>query len=235
MAVTGVNPDGSERARVDQLPRQAQLAHWPTTTVEDAHASARHGYMDDGRDRAAARPQKAALTGHPGTTLLDAARMAGWPSPCVPNGGRSVPPETMDATGKTPDGKKHAASLEHAVKFAGWPTPMAGTPAQAGYNEAGNTDSSRRTAALCGAEYAGAGIQESPAWTGGPARLTCSGALVTGSSAATASGGQLNPAHSRWLMGLPPVWDACGVTAMPSSRPSRRRSSTPTSRKKRSP
>ncbi len=27
----------------------------------------------------------------------------------------------------------------------GWPTPMAGTPAQKGYNAAGNTDSSRRT------------------------------------------------------------------------------------------
>ncbi len=30
----------------------------------------------------------------------------------------------------------------------GWPTPMAGTPAQKGYNEAGNTDASRRTVAL---------------------------------------------------------------------------------------
>ena len=29
-----------------------------------------------------------------------------------------------------------------------WPTPMTGTPAQKGYNEAGNTDSSRKTVAL---------------------------------------------------------------------------------------
>jgi hypothetical protein len=33
-----------------------------------------------------------------------------------------VDPATMDASGRTLDGKKHTASLEHAVKFAGWPT-----------------------------------------------------------------------------------------------------------------
>jgi hypothetical protein len=32
--------------------------------------------------------------------------------------------------------------------FIGWPTPMAGTPAQHGYNAAGNTDSSRKTVAV---------------------------------------------------------------------------------------
>ena len=41
-----------------------------------------------------------------------------------------------------------------------------------------------------------------------------SGPMLTGCPVATTSGGQLNPAHSRWLMGLPPEWDACGVTAM---------------------
>jgi hypothetical protein len=33
--------------------------------------------------------------------------------------------------------------------LASWPTPMAGTPAQKGYNEAGNNDSSRKTVDLC--------------------------------------------------------------------------------------
>jgi len=49
----------------------------------------------------------------------------GWPSPNTPSGGRSVSVEKMDATGRTADGKKHTASLEHAVKFAGWTTPQA--------------------------------------------------------------------------------------------------------------
>ena len=35
MATTAMNPDGTTRNRVDQLPRQAQLAGWPTPTVTD--------------------------------------------------------------------------------------------------------------------------------------------------------------------------------------------------------
>ena len=35
MATKGVNPDGSIRKRLDQLPRQAQLVGWPTTQARD--------------------------------------------------------------------------------------------------------------------------------------------------------------------------------------------------------
>ncbi|WP_436836441.1 hypothetical protein [Pantoea agglomerans] len=55
-----------------------------------------------------------------------------------------------------------------------------------------------------------------------PVRITVSGQMLTGSDAAMGNSGQLNPAHSRWLMGFPPEWDDCAVMVTRSSRRSRR-------------
>jgi hypothetical protein len=49
-------------------------------------------------------------------------------------------------------------------------------------------------------------------------QLADSGQTATGGMGATASTGQLNPAYSRWLIGLPPEWCDCAVMAMQSAR-----------------
>lgn len=111
-------------------------------------------------------------------------------------------------------GPEMAVTRERLGILAGWPTPMAGTPAQNG-----NNDSSRKTVDPCSPPH-------------GPARLTAHGQLLTGSSVETVSGGQLAPEHSRWLMALPSVWDDCAVTAMQSLRKSPKSSSRRTSTSK---
>ena len=147
------------------------------------------------------------------------------------------------------DGKEQAnvplnALLGRVAWLAGWPTPMAGTPAQNGNNAAGNNDSSRRTVALSGwptptvGNAMGSQSCEGMSSTGkmpdgrkvavalphvasmadGPARYTASGELLTGCSAGMESGGQLRPAHSRWLMGYPRAWDECAPLSLPKSK-----------------
>ena len=92
--------------------------------------------------------------------------------------------------------------LSHCVMLAGYPTPLTVPSSEASH---GQLSGSYRKA-----------MEGATPDLFAPARLTVSGTMLIGSDAAIGNGGPLNPAHPRWLMGLPPAWDDCAVTAMQS-------------------
>jgi len=103
------------------------------------------------------------------------------------------------------DGADRVDQLPRQAYLCGWPTPLASNTNGGMANRGMRMDGRDR----------GPGLHDL-AKIVGPARLTDCGQLLTGSSAEMPSGAQLNPAHSRWLMGLPAEWDACAPTETPS-------------------
>lgn len=99
----------------------------------------------------------------------------------------------------TPSGRCRSRLVPRALSIhesacTGWRTPMA-------------TDGSKADCRLPGVlQRLARGRQISLAMQ---ARLV----LLTGSAASTGEAGPLNPAHARWLMGLPAAWDDCAPTA----------------------
>lgn len=203
------------------VPRTSARAYssWPTAAARDWKGATRERWGSN------ARP------------LNEVAALASWPTPCGqdgPNGGPSQGSDrlpgaaaiagwptctAMDANRGAKDARPWDTGrpLNQIAALAGWGTPTANQPG-------GNGDQYVARSQAKTGNLAPTMLTHQVLLADGPARYTASGEMLTGSCAGMESGGQLNPAHSRWLMGLPPEWDDCAPTAMPSARRSRRNS-----------
>ena len=198
-----ITPSGVSRSRLRaSAPRTSatETSGWPTPRSADGEKNVR---------TLAGALAEIARKGSP-QDLCMAALLSGWPTPT-----------STDALRKpAQDFSTSNITLNHAAVLAGWSTPkafVASTATVEGWE--GRVARSK--------EKHGRGMGkplELQASMVVPARLTATGQLLTGSAAGMESGGQLNPAHSRWLMGLPPEWDDCAPTATRST-PKRRASS----------
>lgn len=126
-----------------------------------------------------------------GPDLAAVSCLTGWPSPTACDSNRS-PSQGFT----TPN-----ITLNHAAVLSGWPTPSCQN------DRTGNPESALQMTRKDGSKVQQR-LQDFAA-IAVPARLTVSGQMLTGSTAGMESGGQLNPAMSRWLMGLPAAWDEC--------------------------
>ena len=139
-----------------------------------------------------------------------------WPTPQAFDATNNGEPRALRYKGNAPSEAgntrnpnspgSYRGDLKDWVALASWPTPQTS-------DSTGGGQAKR----AMGETRHGSNMNDFAMLTG-PARLTATGEMLTGFSAGMESGGQLNPAMSRWLMGLPAAWDECAPMQQPKSR-----------------